>query len=83
MGKTIEAYIKTKEVITQTSLEGRLLAAEETVHYCSIKEIAKTEKMISKEEKAALTLAKTFANEERIRIDVIDTATLNGSLRQS
>jgi protein-disulfide isomerase len=81
MGKTIELYIKTKEVITQTSLEGRPLAAGETVHYCSIKEIAKTEKIISEEEKAAVTLAKTIANERKFHVDVIDMASVKGKLR--
>jgi hypothetical protein len=81
MGKTIEVYIKTKEVITQTSLEGRPLAAGGTVHYCSVKEIAKIEKMISEEEKAALTLAETFANHRKFHIDVIDMANVKGKLR--
>jgi hypothetical protein len=81
MGKTIEVYIKTKEVVTQTSLEGRPLAAGESVHYCSVKEIAKTEKMISEEEQAALTLTKTFANIGKFHVDVIDVASLKGKLR--
>jgi protein-disulfide isomerase len=81
MGKTIEVYIKTKEVITRTSLEGRPLAAGGTVHYCSVKKIAKTEKMISEEEKAALTLAETFANQGKFHVHVIDVTNAKGKLR--
>lgn len=81
MVKTIEVYIKKKEVITSTSLEGRPLAAAGEVHYCSVKEISKTEKLVSEEDGEALKLVKELAAEKDIEVQVIDVATLKGKLR--
>jgi len=81
MGKQIEIYVTTKEVVTQTTLEGRPLPGAGNVHYCAVKEISKTEKMISEEEKQALTLIQEFARENGFTVQVIDLATLKGKLR--
>ena len=81
MAKTIEVYIANKEVVTQTSLEGRPLAAGDGVHYCSVKEIAKTEKIISEEETATLKLVKKLAAEKGFKIQIIDTANFRGKIR--
>lgn len=81
MVRTIEVYIVNKEVITRTSLEGRPLAAAGEVHYCSVKEISKTEQVISEEDKAALKLVEEFAAEKNLRFRVIDVASLKGKLR--
>ena len=81
MGKHIEIYVITKEVVTQTSLEGRPLPGAGDVHYCSVKEISKTEKIISEPEKTALALVHDFAREYDLEIQVIDVASLKGKLR--
>ena len=81
MGKAIEVYVKTKELVTQTSLEGRPLAAGSTMHHCSVKEIAKTERMISEEEKTALTLAEAFAKERRLNVHFVNVTSLRGKLK--
>jgi glutaredoxin len=81
MVRTIEVYIMNKEVITRTVLEGRPLAAAGEVHYCSVKEISKTEKVISEEDKAALKLVEELAAEKNLRFRVIDVASLKGKLR--
>ena len=70
-----------KEVITSTALEGRPLTAGGEVHYCSVKEISKTEKVVSEEDKAVLKLIKELAAEKNFRFRVIDVASLNGKLR--
>ena len=81
MAKTIEVYIKNKEVITSTSLEGRPLAAGGEVHYCSVKEISKTEKVISEEDEAALKLVKEFAGENNLKFRIIDVSSSKGKLK--
>jgi hypothetical protein len=85
MVKTIQVYIMNREVITQAGLEGRTLAAaveaRSRTHDCSIKEISKTEKIISEEDKAALKLVKELAVEKNLRFRVIDVASLRGKLR--
>jgi len=81
MAKTIEVYIKNKEVITSTSLEGRPLAAGGEVHYCSVKEISKTEKVISEEDEAALKLVKELAPEKNIKYRIIDVSSSKGKLK--
>ena len=81
MVRTIEVYIMNKEVITRTGLEGRPLVAAGEVHYCSVKEISKTEKVISEEDEAALKLVEELAAEKNLRFRVIDVAGLKGKLR--
>jgi hypothetical protein len=70
-----------KEVITRTSFQGRPVAAAGEVHYCSVKEISKTEKVISEEDKAALKLVEELAAEKNLRFRVINVASLRGKLR--
>lgn len=81
MVRTIEVYIMNKEVITRTVLEGRPLAAAGEVHYCSVKEISKSEQVLSEEDKSALKLIEEFAAEKNLRFRVIDVASLKGHLR--
>ena len=81
MVRTIEVYIMNKEVITRTALEGRPLAAAGEVHYCSVKEISKSEQVISEDDKAALKLVEELAAEKNLRFRVIDVASLKGKLR--
>jgi glutaredoxin len=81
MAKTIEVYIKNKEVITSMSLEGRPLAAAGEVHYCSVKEISKIEKVISEEDEAALKLVKELAPEKNIKYRIIDVSSPKGKLK--
>jgi glutaredoxin len=81
MAKTIEVYITNKEVITSTSLEGRPLAAAGEVHYCSVKEISKTEKVISQEDGAALNLVKELATEKNLKFRIIDVSSSKGKLK--
>lgn len=81
MAKTIEVYITNREVITQTGLEGRPLAAGDGVHYCSVKEISKTERIVPDEDKAALQLVKTLVAKKGFKIQVIDIANLKGKIR--
>jgi hypothetical protein len=81
MGKTIEVYVNVKEVITQTSLEGRPITGASDVHYCSVKEISKTEKIISEEEKAALRLVETLCEDKDIKIQIVNVASLKGKLK--
>ena len=74
-----------KEVITRASLNGRALSAaveaHSRTHDCSMKEISKTEKAISEEDKAALKLVKELAAEKNLRFRIIDVASLKGKLR--
>ncbi len=77
MARTIEVYIVTKEVTTQKSLEGRPIQG----HYCTVKEISKTEKVISEEDKAALKFVEELAAEKNLRFRIIDVASLKGKLR--
>jgi hypothetical protein len=70
-----------KEVITSTSFEGRPLAAGETVHYCSVKEISKTGKATSEEDEAVLNLVRELAANRGLKFQVIDVASLNGKLK--
>lgn len=83
--KTIQVYILNKEVMTQASLDGRTLAAaveaHSRTHDCSMKEISKTEKVISEENEATLKLVKELATEKNLRCQVIDVASLKGKLR--
>jgi len=77
MAKTIQVYIMNKEVITSTSLEGRPIQG----HYCTVKEISKTEKVISEEDAAALKLVKELATEKNLKFRIIDVASPEGRLR--
>jgi len=81
MAKTIEVYIKNKEVVTSTRLEGRPLTAGGEVHYCSVKEFSKTEKVISEEDGAALKLVKEFTSENNFKLRIIDVSSSRGKLR--
>jgi protein-disulfide isomerase len=85
MAKTIQVYVMDKEVTTKASLDGRTLAAaleaRSRTHDCLMKEISKTEKVISEEDKAALKLVKELAAEKNLRFQVIDVASLRGKLR--
>jgi glutaredoxin len=76
MRKTIEVYVMNKEIITSKSLEGRPVQG----HYCTVKEISKTEKIISEEDEAALKLVEELAVEKNLRFRVIDVASLRGKL---
>ena len=81
MARTVEVYIMNKEVVTQTALEGRPLVAGGEVHYCSVKEISKTEKIISDDDKAALQLVKTLTAKKDFKIRVVDVASLKGKMK--
>jgi len=83
MEKTIEVFIMNREVVTRASLEGRPLAAGGTVHYCTIKELAKTEtgKIFSEEDEKALQLVRAFTTEKRFEIRIIDVACFRGKLK--
>jgi hypothetical protein len=85
MAKTIQVYIMNKEVIKQAGLDGRTLAAAaeagSRTHDCSMKEICKTEKVISEEDREALKLVKELAAERSFNFRVIDVASLRGKLR--
>jgi len=81
MAKTIEVYITDKEVITSTSLEGRPRAAGGEVHYCSMKEISKTEKVTSEEDGVALKLVKELAAEKNLKFQVIDVSSSKEKLK--
>ena len=76
MTRTIEIYIINKEVITQKSLEGRQIQG----HYCTVKEISTTEKIIPDEDKAVLQLARRLIYGKDFKIQVIDVASLKGQL---
>jgi protein-disulfide isomerase len=45
-----------------------------------MKEISRTEKVISEEDKAALKLVEEFAAEKKLKFRVVDVATLKGKL---
>ena len=83
--KTIQVYIMSKEVKTRQSLDGSTLAAavfaHSRTHDCSMKEISKTERAISEEDKAALKLVKELAAEKNLKFRVIDIASLRGKLK--
>ena len=85
MVRTIEVYIMNKEVITRASLDGRTLAAavfaHSRTHDCSMKEISKTEEIMSEENEAALKLVEELAAEKNLRCRVIDVTSLKGRLR--
>lgn len=81
MVRTIEVYVDVKEVTTQTYFEGRPLAGAGNVHYCSVKELSKTEKMVSEEEKVALRLVETFCNNNIFKIQIINVSSLKGKLK--
>ena len=81
MPKTIEVYIKNEEVVTSTSLEGRPLTAGGEVHYCSVKEFSKAEKVISEEDGTALKLVKELASENNLKLRIIDVSSSKGKLR--
>ena len=85
MAKTIQVYIMNKKVTTRESLDGSTQAAaafaHSRTHDCSMKEVPKTEKVISKEDEAALKLVEEIATEKNIRFQVIDVAGLKGKLR--
>ena len=83
--KIIQVYIMNKGVTTRQSLDGSTLAAavfaHSRTHDCRMKEISKTEKVISEEDKAALELVKELAKEKNLKFQVIDVASLKGKLR--
>jgi len=79
--KTIEVYIMNKEVITQTAIEGRPLAAGGGVHYCTVKEVAKTEKIVSNEDKAAIQLVEALVAGKGLKIRIIDMASFKGKVK--
>jgi len=85
MAKTVQVYIMNKEVKTHASLDGRTVAAavfaHSRTHDCSMKEISKTEKVISEEDKAALKLVEELAAKKNFKFRVIDVASLKGKLR--
>jgi len=80
---TIEVYIMNREVVTQMSFEGRPLAAGSTVHYCTVKELAKTKtgKIFSEEDETALRLVREFAAEKGFEVRVVDTASFKGRMK--
>lgn len=77
MARTVEVYIMNKEVVTQTVLEGRPIQG----HYCTVKEISKTEKIISDEDETALQLVKTLTAKKDFKIRVVDVASLKGKMK--
>jgi protein-disulfide isomerase len=81
VGRTIEVYVMNKEVVTQTVIEGRPLAAGDTVHYCTVKEIAKTEKILSEKDREALQLVQTIATQRKYKVQIIDLASLKGKMK--
>jgi len=81
MAKAIEVYITNKEVVTRTSLEGRPLAAAGEVHYCSVKEISKIEKVICEEDEVALKLVRDLATKKNLKFRVVDVSSSKGKLR--
>lgn len=72
---------RTEQVVTQTLFEGRPLAGEGNVHYCAVKELAKTEKLVSEAEKLALTLVQDVCLGKAFKVHVIDVSTLRGKLK--
>lgn len=66
MPRIVEVYISSKEIVTQTSIEGRSLAAGGTVHDCTIKGLlaTKTEKILSKEDETTLQRIQKIATEK-------------------
>jgi glutaredoxin len=81
MAKRIDVYITNKKVITSRSLEGRPLAAGGEVHYCSVREISKIEKVISEEDEVALKLVEELAAEKNLKFQIIDVSSLKGKLK--
>lgn len=81
MVRTVEVYIVSKEVITRTNLEGKLTDSGGGVtHYCT-REISKTEKIISDEDKAALQLVNALAAKRNFKVQVIDIASFKGEIK--
>jgi protein-disulfide isomerase len=83
MGKIVEVYVMNREVVTRLSYEGRPLAAGSTVHYCTVKELAKTEtgRMFSEEDEKALQLVRAFAAEKEFKVRIIDVAYFRGKFK--
>ncbi|MGQ9565417.1 MAG: hypothetical protein ACUVT5_02595 [Candidatus Bathyarchaeales archaeon] len=67
--RIVEVYISSKEIITQTSIEGHPLAAGGTVHYCTVKDslATKTEKILSKEDETVLQIIQKIAIEKKLK----------------
>ncbi|MEM2102156.1 MAG: hypothetical protein QXM22_01420 [Candidatus Bathyarchaeia archaeon] len=83
MPRIVEVYISSKEIVTQTSIEGRPLAAGGTVHYCTIKGLlaTKTEKILSKEDETTLQLIQKIAIEKNLKVQIIDVAKFTGKIK--
>lgn len=75
--RIIEVYVINKEVITQKSLEGRPVQG----HYCTVREISKTEKIISEEDEKALQFVETLVTGKDFRIRIFDVASFKGKIR--
>ena len=58
-------------------LEGRPIQG----HYCTVKEISATERIIQDEDKAVLQLARKLVYGKDFKITVIDIASLKGQLK--
>jgi hypothetical protein len=81
VAKTIEVYVTNKEVVTQTCIEGKPLAAGGAVHYCTVKEIAKSEKVVSEEDTTALRMVEKAAVEKNLNVLIIDVTSLKGKIK--
>jgi hypothetical protein len=81
MLEPIEVYIRTEEILTSESITGRPIFDGVTIHYCTMKETAKKEKVIPEADRLALEVVKEFADSKGIRVEVCDVSTLRGKLR--
>ncbi len=81
MLETIEVYIRTEEILTSEAIIGRPISDGVTVHYCTVRETAKKEKMIPEADRLALEVVKEFADSKGVRLEVCDVSTFRGKLR--
>jgi len=78
MGSKIQIYIKNEEVLVTQGVTRPVVD-----HYCTDREIVKTERVMADSDLQALNIVKEFANEKGIPVEVCDVNTTTGKLKAS
>ncbi len=78
MAGKIQIYIKNEEVPVTQGVT-RPLAD----HYCTDREIVKTEKVMTDSDSQALNIVEEFANEKGMLVEIYDINTTTGKLKAS
>ena len=74
-------FIRNQEVIVDKAFIGRPLSDGVQTHWCTFKETFKTQKILPKEDAAALKIVKELANEKGLVLEIHDVSSFKGKIK--